>query len=118
MQQSVSASNPNDRSVHNGKGIRGMDIPGPSCNGHRPSSTGQDTNGDIIRNISLKRLGVSAVVNTINNNLNHNSNASSARSDTGSPLNLSVDADDSRPDSSVENCDSKVGESFLKKFLK
>lgn len=116
MQQSATGSTPNDDgpvSVHNG---RGRDIPDIGRNGHRPlsssSSPDQDSNSDMIRNISLKRLGVAAMANSINNNLNHNSNDSNSSSgggsDSGSPLNLSGDVDDSRPDSSVGTCDSKV----------
>ena len=75
-------------------------------NGHNSDPLLNGSSDEIIRNISFKRLGLTSTTTATSATVNNNNNSSSSNS--ASPLNLSVEQDDSQPDSSIDTFDTKV----------
>ena len=77
-----------------------------TINGHNSDPLINGSSDEIIRNISFKRLGLTSTTTATSATVNNNNNSSSSNS--ASPLNLSVEQDDSQPDSSIDTFDTKV----------
>ena len=78
-----------------------------TINGHNSDPLLNGSSDEIIRSISFKRLGLTSTTTTATSaTVNNNNNSSSSNS--ASPLNLSVEQDDSQPDSSIDTFDTKV----------